>query len=104
MDTTEMKALKERLMALPQAELQHLLFHLQKHRDDLLILMTFTKEFFTMDNAAFRDFKNWLLYNEAFSVSDVLSSVFATLKDQEDSDSESSSDTDSVDTEHALIK
>ena len=75
-----MEELKKSCMELSQAELQHLLFHLQKNRDDLLILMTFTKEFFTMDATNFKDFKNWLLYNEQINMGDVLASVLTQLK------------------------
>ena len=51
-------------MKLSIAELQHLLNYLKKERDDILMFISFTKEYFVMDEEHFKDFKNFVLFGE----------------------------------------
>jgi hypothetical protein len=59
-----MTALKDTCMKLNGAELQHLLNYLKKERDDLLMFISFTKEYFVMDEKDFKEFKNFVLFGE----------------------------------------
>ena len=52
--------LKKELLAINVAELQHLINFLQKERNDVLIAISFTHSYFTMDVPHFKDFKAWL--------------------------------------------
>jgi hypothetical protein len=52
--------LKKELLELNIAELQHLINFLQKERNDVLIAISFTHSYFTMDVPHFKDFKSWL--------------------------------------------
>ena len=81
-----MEELKEKCMALSVAELQHLLFHIQKHREDVLVLLTFTKEYFDMSKETFKGFKEFLLYGEdGINIQEVLKEVFMMMKDEQTS-------------------
>lgn len=52
--------MKKELLEINIAELQHLINHIQKERDDLLVAVSFTHSFFTMDVPHFKEFKTWL--------------------------------------------
>lgn len=56
-----MEELKKSVMALNQAEMQHLMNFIQKNRDDVLFVFGMTKQALKMDEAHLRDFKEWLM-------------------------------------------
>jgi hypothetical protein len=67
--------LKDKLMKLNIAELQHILNYLQHKRDDLLIVYTLPYNWFVMDIAHFRLFKEWLLSNNVFDLEELVKDV-----------------------------
>lgn len=72
---------KEMMMEMNQAEVEHVIRHLVKHRDDLLIYFVFTKEVFTMDNRHFSAFKDWLLFNNVIDIPAMLKDAAAKLEE-----------------------
>jgi len=74
-------ALKQQMMDLNIAECQHILTHLQHHRDDLLICFSLPYSWFDMDVAHFKVFKEWLLANQAIDLEGLIKEVFAAAPD-----------------------
>lgn len=85
-----MEELKQKVMELSIAELQHLFFHCQKNRDDVLMFISFTKEFFKMDGDNFKEFKNLVLYGDCkVELSELLKQAIGdTLKEEANVDKE----------------
>lgn len=80
-----MEELKAKCMALNTAELQHLMNYLQKERDDLLMFISFTKEYFTMSEKDFKAFKEFVLYgDQGISFTDILGETINQLIKEEE--------------------
>jgi hypothetical protein len=80
---TKVDIAKELLMDMNHAEVEHVIRHLVKNRDDLLIYFVFTKEVFTMDNKHFKAFKDWLLFNNVIELPAMLKEAAAKLDEEE---------------------
>jgi hypothetical protein len=58
---TEVDELYEKLMTIRKTDLMWVLQKLQKNRPDLLLLMCFSHEFFSIPPDNFKDFKEWIV-------------------------------------------
>jgi hypothetical protein len=58
-----MDQLKQTVMALNQAEIQHLMTYIQQNRNDVLFVFGMTKQALLMDEAHLKEFKAWLTDN-----------------------------------------
>jgi hypothetical protein len=74
-------ALKHQMMDLNIAECQHILNHLQHNRDDLLLCYTLPYNWFNMDVAHFKVFKEWLVSNKVIDLEEIVRDVFAAAPD-----------------------
>jgi hypothetical protein len=74
-------ALKHQMMDLNIAECQHILNHLQHNRDDLLVCFTLPYNWFNMDVAHFKVFKEWLVSNKVIDLEEIVKDVFAAAPD-----------------------
>jgi hypothetical protein len=77
----EVTDLKRRMMALNIAECQHILNHLQHHRDDLMICFSLPYNWFNMDKPHFILFKEWLLENNVIDIEGLIHEVFDASPD-----------------------
>jgi len=73
--------LKHQMMDLNIAECQHILNHLQHNRDDLLICYSLPYNWFNMDLAHFRVFKEWLLAHNVIDLEAIIKDIFAASPD-----------------------
>jgi hypothetical protein len=81
---TKVDQIKEWMDELNTAELEHVIRHTVKTRDDALIYYVFTKEAFTMDNKHFKDFKDWLLFNNVIDLPSMLKEAVSRLEDEQE--------------------
>jgi hypothetical protein len=75
---TTVDRLKRELLDLHVAELQHILNHIQKRRDDLLLIVSFVNNYFDMSPENFRLFKEWI---QAEGIIDMDAMIREVLKD-----------------------
>lgn len=78
--TDRIARLKKELLAINIAEMQHILNFLQKERDDLLIAVSFTHSFFTMDVAHFKEFKNWLQAEGIIEMDSMIAEAISSIQ------------------------
>jgi len=83
---TQVDRLKRELVEIHVAELQHILNHIQKRRDDVLLIVSFVHNYFDMNPENFRLFKEWLqaegLIDMDAAIRDVLQQATANLSEQ----------------------
>ncbi len=72
--------IKKELLTLNIAELQHIINYLQKERDDILIAISFTHNFFVMDPTNFRGFKNWLQAEGVIEMDELVAEAISQMK------------------------
>lgn len=72
--------LKRELLELNIAEVQHLINHLQKERDDVLVAVSFTHSFFTMDIPHFKEFKSWLQSEGVLDMNEVIAESIKSIQ------------------------
>ena len=80
---TRVDQIKEWLLEISTAELEHVIRHAVKNREDALIYFVFTKEAFTMDNKHFASFKDWLLFNNVIDLPAMLKEAVGRLEEEE---------------------
>lgn len=72
--------IKKELLELNIAEIQHVINFLQKERDDVLIAVSFTHSFFTMDVPHFKDFKSWLQAENIIDLDEMVLEAFNSIQ------------------------
>jgi hypothetical protein len=80
---TKVDQMKEWLLEINTAELEHVIRHAVKSRADTLIYFVFTKEVFTMDDKHFVAFKDWLLFNNVIDLPSMLKEAVGRLEDEQ---------------------
>jgi hypothetical protein len=81
---TEIDDLKDKLLEIKVSDLQYILNHLVKERDDLLVLFCLTKELFTMDAPNFKEFKDWIHNNQVIHIPSLLKEAVKALELQDE--------------------